>query len=78
MVHVENEEFGLIKPPKTISKLSKRKSNHPLYDHFVNLDGQVGYYCNRTTEVWVLNHKKEWVLHCDFEDHDFPNGYIKV
>ena len=75
---VENEEFGLIKPPKTISKLSKRKSNHPLYDHFVNLDGQVGYYCNRTTEVCVLNHKKEWVLHCNLEDHYFPFGYIKV
>ena len=26
---VENEEFGLIKPPKTISRISKRKSNHP-------------------------------------------------
>ncbi|GKB11754.1 F-box domain containing protein [Tanacetum coccineum] len=74
---VKNEEFELIKPPKTISKPSKRQPNHPINDHLVNLDGQVGYFGNKTTEVWVLNHKKEWVLHCNLEDH-LPDGYIKV
>ncbi|PWA76164.1 F-box domain-containing protein [Artemisia annua] len=75
---VKNEEFGSIKPPKTISKPSERKFYHPLNDHLVNLDDQVGYFDSKTTKVWVLNHKKEWVLHCDFEDHEFPYGFIKV
>ncbi|GJR30217.1 F-box domain containing protein [Tanacetum coccineum] len=60
---VKNEEFGLIKAPKTISKLSKRIFNHCVGDHLVNLDGQVGYFGNKTTEVWVLDDKKEWVCY---------------
>ncbi|GKF03024.1 F-box domain containing protein, partial [Tanacetum coccineum] len=62
---VKNEEFGLIKPPK-------RNNIYPLNGHLVNLDGQVGYFGDATT-VWLLNDKKEWMLHCDFKDHEFPD-----
>ncbi|PWA94140.1 F-box domain-containing protein [Artemisia annua] len=75
---VKKEEFGLINPVKTVSYPTKREFNSCLCDHLGNLNGQVGYFCNRTTEVWVLDHKKEWVLHCNFEGHDFPYGYLKV
>ncbi|GKB11753.1 F-box domain containing protein [Tanacetum coccineum] len=61
---VKNEEFGLIKPPK-------RNNIYPLNGQLVNLDGQVGFFGDVKT-VWLLNDKKEWMLHCDFKDHEFP------
>ncbi|GKB11752.1 F-box domain containing protein [Tanacetum coccineum] len=68
---VKNEEFGLIRPPK-------RNNIYHLNGHLVNLDGQVGYFGDATT-VWLLNDKKEWTLHCDFKDHEFPDdSFIEV
>ncbi|PWA81029.1 F-box domain-containing protein [Artemisia annua] len=75
---VKKEEFGSIDPPETTSNRPNRKYGNWSCDHLVNLNGQVGYFCNRTTEVWVLNHKNEWVLHCHIDDKHFSYGYIKV
>ncbi|GKB71300.1 hypothetical protein Tco_0932712, partial [Tanacetum coccineum] len=44
----------------------------------VDLNGEVGYVCARTMEVWLLNHKKEWVPHCRFKEEIVPHGYIDV
>ncbi|GKC80848.1 hypothetical protein Tco_1131622, partial [Tanacetum coccineum] len=45
----------------------------------VDLNGEVGYVCTRTMEVWFLNHKKkEWVSHCRFKEEIVPDGYIDV
>ncbi|GKE06784.1 F-box domain containing protein [Tanacetum coccineum] len=69
---VEKEEFGLIDPPKIMcDKYSCRYQ-------VVDLNGEVGYVCARTMEVWLLNHKKEWVPHCRFKEEIVPHGYIDV
>ena len=76
---VKKEEFGLINPPETMSNNRPNRELYScFYDHLVNINGQVGYYCDTTMEVWVLNHKNEWVLHCQIDDQEFPRGYIKV
>nr|GEZ15385.1 hypothetical protein [Tanacetum cinerariifolium] len=69
------EEFGLIDPPKRMCDLWSRYS---YYDHLFDLNGEVGYVCCRTMEVWVLNKQKEWVPHCRFEEESVPDGYIDV
>ncbi|GJZ80365.1 F-box domain containing protein [Tanacetum coccineum] len=72
---VIEEEFGLINPPISIGNPLKRVISSD-YDQLVNLNGQVGYFCNSTMEVWVLNHKKEWVPHCQMDD--LPNQWLDV
>ncbi|GJU43411.1 F-box domain containing protein [Tanacetum coccineum] len=57
---VEKEEFGLIDPPKRMCDLW---GNYSCRYQVAELNGEVGYVCTRTMEVWFLNHKKkEWVL----------------
>nr|GEW97566.1 F-box domain-containing protein [Tanacetum cinerariifolium] len=34
------------------------------------------YVCNMTMEVWLLNHKKEWVPHCRFKEEIVPDCFI--
>ncbi|PWA49692.1 TatD family [Artemisia annua] len=71
----ESEEFGLIDPPKRMCDLWRKYSCY--YDQLVDLNGEVGYVCSRTMEVWVLK-QKEWVPHCRFEEEIVPDGYIDV
>nr|GEY05364.1 hypothetical protein [Tanacetum cinerariifolium] len=66
--NVEKEEFGLIDPPKRMC--DKDSCRYQVVD----LNGEVRYVCNRTTEVWLLNHKKEWVPHCRFKEEIVPDG----
>ncbi|GKB24785.1 F-box domain containing protein [Tanacetum coccineum] len=73
---VNKEEFGLIDPPKRMCDLWRWYGCY--YDHLVDLNGEVGYVCCRTMEVWVLNKQKEWVPHCRFEKEIAPDGYIDV
>ncbi|PWA48263.1 F-box domain-containing protein [Artemisia annua] len=72
---VEKEEFGLIDPPKRMGDLWRNYSC--AYDHLVDLNGEVGYVCLRSMEVWVLK-QKEWVPHCRFEKQIVPYGDIEV
>nr|GEX52497.1 hypothetical protein [Tanacetum cinerariifolium] len=65
---VEKEEFGLIDHPKRMC--DKDSCRYQVVD----LNGEVGYVCNRTMEVWLLNHKKEWVPHCRFKEEIVPDG----
>lgn len=68
---VEKEEFGLIDRPKRMCALWSIYSCY--HDYLVDLNGEVGFVCVRTMEVWVLKHK-EWVPHCRFEEKDIPYG----
>ncbi|GKA34203.1 F-box domain containing protein [Tanacetum coccineum] len=73
---VEKEEFGLIDPPKRMCDLW---GNYSYRYQVADLNGEVGYVCTRTMEVWFLNHKKkEWVPHCRFKEEIVPDGYIDV
>ncbi|GKB04363.1 F-box domain containing protein [Tanacetum coccineum] len=72
----EKEEFGLIDPPKRMC--DKWREYNCYYDQLVDLNGEVGYVCCRTMEVWVLNKQKEWVPHCRLEKETVPDGYIDV
>ncbi|PWA51067.1 beta-amyrin synthase [Artemisia annua] len=72
---LKKEEFGLINPPISIGNPLKRVISSG-YDQLVDLNGQVGYFCNSTMEVWVLNNKKEWVPHCRMDD--LPNRWLYV
>ncbi|GJX51607.1 F-box domain containing protein [Tanacetum coccineum] len=73
---VEKEEFGLIDPPKRMCDLW---GNYSCRYQVADLNGEVGYVCTRTMEVWFLNHKKkEWVPHCRFKEEIVPDGYIDV
>ncbi|PWA81028.1 F-box domain-containing protein [Artemisia annua] len=72
---VNKEEFGLIDPPKRMCDLWRKYSCY--YDQLVDLNGEVGYVCSRTMDVWVLKHK-EWVPHCRFEEETLPDGYTDV
>ncbi|PWA99358.1 F-box domain-containing protein [Artemisia annua] len=72
---VEKEEFGLIDPPKRMGDLWRNYSC--FYDQLVDLNGEVGYVCLRSMEVWVLK-QKEWVPHCRFEKQIVPYGDIEV
>nr|GEX35004.1 hypothetical protein [Tanacetum cinerariifolium] len=65
------EEFGLIERPKRMCD----KWTYFLRDKLVDLNGEVGYVCTETMEVWILNHKKEWVPHCRFKEI-VPDGVI--
>ncbi|GJW81643.1 F-box domain containing protein [Tanacetum coccineum] len=71
---VEKEVFGLIDPPKRMCDLWRKYSCR---SQVVDLNGEVGYVCTKTMEVWLLNHKKEWVPHCRFKEI-VPYGYIDV
>nr|GFB10539.1 hypothetical protein [Tanacetum cinerariifolium] len=64
----EKEEFGLIDPPKRMCDKDSYRYQ------VVDLNGEVGYVCNWTMEVWILNHKKEWVPHCRFKEEIVPDG----
>lgn len=76
MVDVRKEEFGLIIPPKSIWRLCY---NNGYQDHLVDLNGEVGFVCIETNEVWVLKNKVEWVLQYRIDGlHDYLKGYIKV
>ncbi|GJV16284.1 F-box domain containing protein [Tanacetum coccineum] len=70
---VKKEEFGLIDPPKRMCDLWRNYSC--LRDHLVDLNGDVGYVCCKTRDVWVLK-QKQWVPHCHFKC--YPNGGIEV
>ena len=72
---LKEEEFGLKNPPISIGNPLKRDISRD-YDQLIKLNGQVGYFCNRTMEVWVLNHKKEWVPHCRMDD--LSNQWLDV
>ncbi|GJY56741.1 F-box domain containing protein [Tanacetum coccineum] len=72
---VEKEEFGLIDPPKRMCHIWRKYSCRY---QVVDLNGEVGYVCCRSMEVWVLNKQKEWVPHCRFEKETVPDGYIDV
>ncbi|GJR10433.1 F-box domain containing protein [Tanacetum coccineum] len=48
------------------------------YDQLVDLNGEVGYVCVGTMEVWLLNDKKEWVPHCRIKREILPNGYVEI
>ncbi|GJU35662.1 F-box domain containing protein [Tanacetum coccineum] len=73
---VEKEEFWVIDPPNRTCDLWRRYGCY--YDHLVDLNGEFGYACCRTMEVWVLDKQKEWVPHCRFEKETVPDGYIDV
>ncbi|GJX86698.1 F-box domain containing protein [Tanacetum coccineum] len=73
---VEKEEFGLIDPPKRMCDLWRNYSCR--YDQLVDLNGEVGYVCTGTMEVWLLNDKKEWVPHCRIKREILPNGYVEI
>nr|GFA23605.1 hypothetical protein [Tanacetum cinerariifolium] len=74
---VNKEEFGLIDPPKRMCDLWRTYRRY--YDHLVDLNGEVGYVCRRTMEVWVLNKPKEWVPHFRFKEEIVPDGlFIEV
>ncbi|PWA34581.1 F-box domain-containing protein [Artemisia annua] len=72
---LKEEEFGLKNPPISIGNPLKRDISRD-YDQLIKLNGQVGYFCNSTMEVWVLNHKQEWVPHCRMDD--LPNQWLDV
>nr|GEU83062.1 hypothetical protein [Tanacetum cinerariifolium] len=61
---VNKEEFELIERPKCMCD----KWTYSLHDKLVDLNGEVRYVYTKTMEVWLLNHKKEWVPHCRFKD----------
>nr|GEX06703.1 hypothetical protein [Tanacetum cinerariifolium] len=67
---VEKEDFGLIDPPKRMC--DKDSCRYQVDD----LNGEVGYMCTRTMEVWLLKHKKEWVPHCRFKEKIVPHGFL--
>nr|GFC52840.1 hypothetical protein [Tanacetum cinerariifolium] len=67
---VNKEEFGLIERPNSMCY----KWTYFLRDKLVDLNGEVGYV-TETMEVWLLNHKKEWVPHCQFKEI-VPNRFI--
>ncbi|GJV61956.1 F-box domain containing protein [Tanacetum coccineum] len=62
---VNKEEFGLIKRPKIMCGLWGQ--SRCCLNQLVDLNGEVGYVCSRTMEVWVLK-QKEWVPHCRFKE----------
>lgn len=69
---VSKEEFGSIDIPK-------KKRDRVRYQ-LVDLHGEVGlvyHYLYISIEVWVLK-QKEWVMHCQFRQHFFPRGVIRV
>ncbi|GKC92979.1 F-box domain containing protein [Tanacetum coccineum] len=73
---VEKEEYGLIDPPKRMCDIWR---NYSYRYQVADLNGEVGYVCTRTMEVWFLNHKKkEWVPHCRFKEEIVRDGYIDV
>lgn len=72
---VEKEEFGLIDSPKRMCDVWRNCSCD--FDHLVDLNGEVGFVCARTMEVWVLK-QKEWVPHYQFEKKWVPRGDIEV
>ncbi|GKC13554.1 F-box domain containing protein [Tanacetum coccineum] len=75
---MKTNEFRSISRPITICGHPKMRSNC-FYDHLVDLNGQAGFVCIRTMEIWLLNHEKEWLLHCRINNHDhLPDGYINV
>ncbi|GKC61395.1 F-box domain containing protein, partial [Tanacetum coccineum] len=53
---VEKEEFGLIDRPNRMCDLIRNYSCSN--DHLVDLNGEVGFVCARTMEVWVLKQKE--------------------
>nr|GEU90226.1 hypothetical protein [Tanacetum cinerariifolium] len=63
----EKEEFGLIDPPKRMC--DKDSCRYQVVD----LNGDVGYVYTVTMEFFLLNHKKEWVPHCQFKEEIIPN-----
>ncbi|GJR89269.1 F-box domain containing protein [Tanacetum coccineum] len=73
---VEKEEFGLIDPPKRMCDIW-RGHNSCIDDHLVDLNGEVGFVCVRTMEIWVLK-QKEWVPYCRLENTIVPDGRIDV
>ncbi|GKE53506.1 F-box domain containing protein [Tanacetum coccineum] len=73
---VEKEEFGLIDPPKRMCDIW-RGHNSCIDDHLVDLNGEVGFVCVRTMEIWVLKQKK-WVPYCRLENTIVPDGRIDV
>ncbi|GKC99317.1 F-box domain containing protein, partial [Tanacetum coccineum] len=73
---VEKEEFGLIDPPKRMCDIW-RDHNSCIDDHLVDLNGEVGFVCVRTMEIWVLKQKK-WVPYCRLENTIVPDGRIDV
>ncbi|GJR99414.1 hypothetical protein Tco_0315923 [Tanacetum coccineum] len=50
----------------------------PKYDQLVDLNGEVGYVCTGTMEVFLLNDKKKWVPHCRIKREILPNGYVEI
>ncbi|GKC73869.1 F-box domain containing protein [Tanacetum coccineum] len=70
---VKKDEFGLFDLPKRMCDLWRNYSC--LRDHLVDLNGDVGYVCCKTRDVWVLK-QKQWVPHCHFKC--YPNGGIEV
>lgn len=78
---VTKEEFGLINsPPQTTTTNKPTKKRFCIWhDQLVDLNGQVGYVCNRTLEVWVLKQKEcEWVLYCRIDEDGLPNQPVKL
>ncbi|GJV01092.1 F-box domain containing protein [Tanacetum coccineum] len=73
---VEKEEFGLIDPPKRMCDIW-RDHNSCINDHLVELNGEVGFVCVRTMEIWVLK-QKEWVPYCRLENTIVPDGCMEV
>ncbi|PWA49994.1 F-box domain-containing protein [Artemisia annua] len=72
---VEKEEFGLIESPKRMCDVWRNYSCD--FDHLVDLNGEVGFVCASTMDVWVLK-QKEWIPHYRFEKKRVPNGDIEV
>ncbi|GKE33961.1 F-box domain containing protein [Tanacetum coccineum] len=73
---VEKEEFGLIDPPKRMCDIW-RDHYSCINDHLVDLNGEVGFVCVRTMEIWVLK-QKEWVPYCRLENTIVPGGCMEV
>ncbi|GKC52651.1 F-box domain containing protein [Tanacetum coccineum] len=73
---VKKEEFGLIDPPKRMCDIW-RDHYSCINDHLVDLNGEVGFVCVTTMEVWVLK-QKEWVAHFRFKKESVPYGYKRV
>ncbi|GKE32030.1 F-box domain containing protein [Tanacetum coccineum] len=73
---VEKEEFGLIDPPKRMCDIW-RDHYSCINDHLVDLNGEVGFVCVRTMEIWVLK-QKEWVPYCRLENTIIPDGCMDV
>ncbi|GKB40282.1 F-box domain containing protein [Tanacetum coccineum] len=72
---VEKEEFGLIDPPKRMCDIW-RDHYSCINDHLVDLNGEVGFVCVRTMEIWVLK-QKEWVPYCRLENTIVPGGCME-